>query len=191
MCRGCLRIECPASTRVTAFELRWMTPRSKTMSLVKVALRSAELQLPQVLSSQTRPRRNAPRKRWAIGATCNWNRCEISWGLESLDDASSIGHRIYLFAGRAGNSEYRLGPGESCPSTFRCNWKSPVSYGQFHRRSDGFRIPYPTRHRPVGVIIIPARNTVGPRLQIQLVGIDETCLFFRVTAGLIHLELFD
>jgi hypothetical protein len=34
---------------------------------------------------------------------------------ESLDDASSIAHRIPLFAGRAGNSEYPLGPGEAVP----------------------------------------------------------------------------
>ena len=52
---------------------------------------------------------------------------------------SSIARRIHLFAGSAGNSEHRLGPGESRPSPLRCNWESPVRYGQFHRRSDGFR----------------------------------------------------
>src|SRR6266851_3128077 len=61
------------------------------------------------------------------------------WLEERLDDASSIAHRIHLFAGRAGNSEYSLGTDESRPSAFRCNWKSPVSYGQFRRGSDTFR----------------------------------------------------
>src|ERR1700736_1507356 len=37
-----------------------------------------------------------------------------------LNEASAIAFRIHLFAGRAGNSKYSLGPGESCPSTFRC-----------------------------------------------------------------------
>src|ERR1700732_134900 len=48
--------------------------------------------------------------------------------------------------GRAGNSEHRLGPGESCPTIVRCNWKSSVSYGRFHQCSDGFR-SCPRRHR--------------------------------------------
>src|SRR6266403_2069212 len=61
------------------------------------------------------------------------------WLEERLDDASSIAHGIHLFAGRAGNSEYSLGTDESRPSAFRCNWKSPVSYGQFRRGSDTFR----------------------------------------------------
>jgi len=61
-----------------------------------------------------------------------------SWK-KAFMDASSIPRRIHLFAGRAGNSEHRLGPGESCPTTLRRNCKSSVSYGQFHRRSDGFR----------------------------------------------------
>jgi hypothetical protein len=68
---------------------------------------------------------------------------------ESLHDASTIAHRIHLFAGRAGNSQYHLGPGESRPSTFRFDWKSPISYGQFHRRSDGFRAGHVNIKKPL------------------------------------------
>src|SRR6267143_5793726 len=60
------------------------------------------------------------------------------WLEERLDDASSIAHRLHLFAGRAGNSEYSLGTDESRPSAFRCNWKSPVIYRRLTRRSDTF-----------------------------------------------------
>ena len=47
--------------------------------------------------------------------------------------------RSHLFAGRAGNSKHRLGPGAASPAAFRCSGKGPVFYRQFARRCDAFR----------------------------------------------------